>query len=127
MQEHQEKGGLFAKIKNFFTVDRFEEEEPQQEEIEEFNPPKSRWSLRLYSRKDVPVYRREVKGFEEVEEPALRLRQGFIVIVNLENASEEARRRSVDFLMGVTFGIRGSFEKVGDKVYLFAPPGYTIS
>lgn len=122
------KGESFlVKLKNFFTGDRYEEARYEEPEYEDFPSAKRRWSLRLYARKETPIYRKEVSNFDnEVEEPAYRLRQGFVVIVNLEKASEEAARRTIDFLSGVAFGIGGSYEKIGEKVFLFAPPGYSI-
>ncbi len=135
MQDYEEKEGFFAnlfdKVWNFFAregySDRYEEEDYGEAEFEDFPPPRRKWSLRLHSRKDIPIYRKELSNFDnEVEEPAYRLRQGFVVIVNLEKASDEAARRTIDFLSGVAFGIRGSYEKIGEKVFLFAPPGYSI-
>jgi cell division inhibitor SepF len=128
MQDYEEKEGFFAKIVRLFSGYREEEEgEFEEPSLDDYPTPKRRWSLRLHSRKDVPIYRKELSNFEnEVEEPAIRLRQGFIVIVNLEKANDETARRTVDFLSGVAFGIRGSYEKIGDKVFLFAPPGYSI-
>lgn len=127
MEDYEEKEGFFTRVKNFFLGGSYEEADYEEPEIEEFPPPKKRWSLHLRSRKDTPIYRRELSNFDnEVEEPAYRLRQGFVVIVNLEKANDEAARRVIDFLSGVAFGIRGSYEKIGEKVFLFAPPGYSI-
>lgn len=127
MEDYEEKEGFFAKLKNFFAGERDEDESYEEPEFEDLPSPKRRWSLRLHSRKDTPIYKKELSNFNnEVEEPAYRLRQGFVVIINLEKASDEAARRTIDFLSGVAFGIRGSYEKIGEKVFLFAPPGYSI-
>jgi cell division inhibitor SepF len=128
MQDYQqEKEGFFSKIIRFFSGYGEEEEDGFGEPSLEEYPARRKWPLRLYSRKDIPIYTKELTNFEgEVKEVALRLRQGFIVIVNLEQASEETARRIVDFLSGVAFGIRGNHQKIGSKVFLFAPSGYSI-
>jgi len=131
MEEYEEKEGWLARLFNFFSGERYgaryEDDGYEEPEVEEFPPPKRKWSLRIHSRKDTPIYRKELTNFDsEVEEPAYRLRQGYVVIVNLEKASDEVARRTIDFLSGVAFGIRGSYEKIGEKVFLFAPPGYSI-
>jgi|YelNatPaOPRAMG01_1025707.scaffolds.fasta_scaffold75700_3 cell division inhibitor SepF len=128
MQDYEERDGFFSRIVRFFSGSAKEEEDGFEEpSLDDYPTPKKRWSLRLYSRKDVPIYRKEIVNFEEeIEEAAIRLRQGYIVIVNLEKANDETARRVVDFLSGVAFGIRGSHEKIGTKVFLFAPSGYSI-
>ncbi|MGC8844065.1 MAG: cell division protein SepF [bacterium] len=129
MQDYQEKEGFFSKIVRIFSGFKEDEEDGYEDEpeLEELPVPKRRWSLFVHSRKDIPIYKKDLTKFEmEAEEAALRLRQGFIVIVNLEKASDEAARRIIDFLSGVSFGIKGSREKLGGKVFIFAPPGYAI-
>lgn len=121
----EEKDGFFARVKRLFAgEDIYYEEDENPSPI---LPPKRKGFLRFISPRDVPVFKRELASFDhQVEETAHKLRQGFIVVVNLEKASEEIARRVVDFMSGVAFGIQGSYEKVGDKVFLFAPPGYTL-
>jgi len=49
------------------------------------------------------------------------------VILNLEKATDEVARRVVDFVCGVTYALDGSYEKVGEKVFLFAPSNTIVT
>ena len=43
------------------------------------------------------------------------------VIVNLEGADRDLRRRLIDFTSGVCYGLTGSMERVAGDVYLITP------
>jgi len=49
------------------------------------------------------------------------------VIVNLQVADRELRRRMIDFCSGVTYALRGEMEKVADEVFLLAPTNVKVS
>jgi cell division inhibitor SepF len=49
------------------------------------------------------------------------LKGGHQQIVNLEAADPDLAERILDFLSGVTYALDGSVDRIGDKVYLFAP------
>jgi len=129
MREYGKKESFFARIKSFFVDGESGEETAYEEsEFEEFPQLKKRWSLRLHSPKDTPIYLKHVSSFDkDAEEPANKLREGCIIIVNLEKADEETARRTIDFLSGVAFGIQGNHKKMGEKIFLFVPPGYSIT
>ena len=42
-------------------------------------------------------------------------------IVNIHKLNESSGTRLLDYLTGVTFAIKGSFQKVDNNVFLFAP------
>jgi cell division inhibitor SepF len=66
------------------------------------------------------------KSFEDARLAADGLKDGRQQIVNLEKASPEMSERIIDFLNGVTYALNGFVEKIGDKIYLFAPSNVVI-
>lgn len=60
---------------------------------------------------------------------AANLLQNKAVILNLDGLQDTGRdlsRRTVDFLYGCTFALRGSVKKVSQTVYLFCPPDMEV-
>lgn len=49
------------------------------------------------------------------------------VIVNLQGADRELRRRMIDFCSGVTYALTGTMEKVADHVFLLTPSNVEVS
>lgn len=49
------------------------------------------------------------------------LRDNVPVILNLAFLSAKEAQRMVDFASGLTYGLRGSFEEVGTRVFLLSP------
>ena len=69
----------------------------------------------------------EPKSFDEVKDIAENLKNRRPVIVNLEQATPELARRVVDFVMGASFALNGSQQKVGSGIFLFVPSNMDIS
>jgi cell division inhibitor SepF len=53
-------------------------------------------------------------------------RDGVPVIVNLTTMEPADAKRVVDFAAGLTFGLRGSIERVATRVFLLTPPSYQV-
>jgi FtsZ-interacting cell division protein YlmF len=49
------------------------------------------------------------------------------VIVNLQTASRELKRRMIDFCSGVTYALGGGMERVAKSVFLFTPSDVELS
>jgi len=49
------------------------------------------------------------------------------VIVNLQTASRELKRRMIDFCSGVTYGLGGGMERVAANVFLITPSDVELS
>ena len=49
------------------------------------------------------------------------------VIVNLQHADRDLRRRIVDFASGLCYALGGSMERVADQVYLLVPTDVEVS
>lgn len=103
-------------------------EEPRRRE--ESRSSSSRSRSQGYSEPVRPVRRQDVKiesfvpkAFDEVKEVAASLRSGATVLVSLEHASADERRRIMDFMAGVIFATDGQFLHFSSNVYVFAPAG----
>ena len=54
-------------------------------------------------------------------------RDGVPVIMNLTEMDEADAKRLVDFAAGLAFGLRGSMERVTNRVFLLSPPNIQVS
>jgi cell division inhibitor SepF len=54
-------------------------------------------------------------------------REGVPVIMNLSDMDERDAKRLVDFAAGLTFGLRGSLDKVTNRVFLLSPSNVEVS
>jgi cell division inhibitor SepF len=54
-------------------------------------------------------------------------RDGYPVIMNLTEMDEPDAKRLVDFAAGLAFGMRGSMERVTNRVFLLSPPNIQVS
>ena len=53
-------------------------------------------------------------------------REGTPVIMNVSDMDDEDARRIVDFAAGLTFGLRGSIEKITKGVFLLSPASVDV-
>ena len=56
-----------------------------------------------------------------------RFKAAQAVIVNLQHADRDLRRRIVDFASGLCYALGGSMERVADQVYLLVPTDVEVS
>jgi cell division inhibitor SepF len=56
-----------------------------------------------------------------------QFRDGHPVIMNLTEQPEADAKRLVDFAAGLAFGLRGSIERVTNRVFLITPPNIRVS
>ena len=56
-----------------------------------------------------------------------RYREGNPVIMNLTAMEDKDAKRLVDFAAGLAFALRGSIDKVTNKVFLLSPPNVDVS
>ncbi|WP_190258858.1 cell division protein SepF [Pelotomaculum schinkii] len=80
-----------------------------------------------HAQRQVRVVVVEPRSFEEVKEITDNLKNRRPVILNLEQADAELARRVVDFVMGATYALSGSQQKVGNGVFLFVPANMDIA
>jgi cell division inhibitor SepF len=65
-------------------------------------------------------------GFRDARGIGELFREGVPVIVNLTAMEPTDAKRVVDFAAGLTFGLRGSIERVATRVFLLTPPDYQV-
>lgn len=66
-------------------------------------------------------------SFNDAQEIADWFKHPQPVIVNLEAADRDLRRRLIDFCSGVCYGLGGQMERVADHVYLLTPTNIEVS
>lgn len=62
-----------------------------------------------------------VTDFSDAQQVGAKVRDGDVVMVNLQGAPPELTRRLVDFCSGLTYGVGGKMEKAARQVYLLRP------
>jgi len=67
------------------------------------------------------------KSYNEARVIGERYRDGIPVIINLTEMDDAAAKRLVDFAAGLAFALRGSIEKVTNRVFLLSPPNVEVS
>jgi cell division inhibitor SepF len=65
-------------------------------------------------------------GFRDARGIGELFRDGVPVIVNLTGMEPADAKRVVDFAAGLTFGLRGSIERVATRVFLLTPADYSV-
>ncbi|HSV72386.1 MAG TPA: cell division protein SepF [Chthonomonadales bacterium] len=118
LRENEEPRGILARLR-----DRIWPSDDASEYDEEPVPePRRRAALRLDTARGVRVsVRLSAAVFNDARVVADGLKVGQQQVVNLDRATPDMAERILDFLSGVTYALDGTVEKVGEKVYLFAP------
>lgn len=66
-------------------------------------------------------------SFEDAQELADRFREGDSIIMNLQGAHTELKRRLIDFASGLVYGLNGAMQPVAEKTFLLTPAGVQVS
>ncbi|MHA6805180.1 cell division protein SepF [Salinifilum ghardaiensis] len=67
------------------------------------------------------------RSYSEARTIGEQYRDGTPVIMNLTEMDEADAKRLVDFAAGLAFGLRGSIEKVTNRVFLLSPPNVDVA
>ncbi len=67
------------------------------------------------------------RSFGEARTIGEQYRDGTPVIINLTEMDEADARRLVDFAAGLAFALRGSIDKVTNRVFLLSPPNIDVA
>jgi cell division inhibitor SepF len=120
--------GLFSKVVGSVSKTFGISEEVEDDYEDEENEPEVKKSpvLRLHSARVTHVAVRQPQSFDDARIAADGLKDGRQQIVNLEKTDQAMSERIIDFLNGVTYALNGFVEKVGERVYLFAPSNVQI-
>lgn len=116
--------GMWGRLRDrVFGMDDYEEADTESP----FVDSRRKHSLRMESVKHVRIaVRLNASVFNDARIAADGLKLGQQQIVNLEKAPPQMAERIVDFLSGVTYALDGSVDKVGEKIYLFAPANVQV-
>jgi cell division inhibitor SepF len=113
----QEKPGLMSRIAGIFTrADEIEEDE----EVTPEKMANGGLQLRANYRYTVTV-RRQISSFDDAMAAANGLKRGEQQILNLTGTDAVTRQKIVDFMCGVNYAQEGTWEEVGEGVYLIVP------
>jgi cell division inhibitor SepF len=67
------------------------------------------------------------RTYNEARTIGERFRDGMPVIMNLTEMDDSDAKRLVDFAAGLSFGLRGSIERVTAKVFLISPQNVDVT
>jgi cell division inhibitor SepF len=67
------------------------------------------------------------RNYNEARQIGEHFRDGTPVIMNLTEMSDSDAKRLVDFSAGLIFGLRGSIERVTNKVFLLSPANVHVT
>jgi cell division inhibitor SepF len=113
----QEKPGLFSRLAGMLTRrddDLFDEPEMDS------TPEHRAYTLKSAARYTITV-RRQIVSFEDAMASANGLKHGEQQILNLSSTEPVLRQKIVDFMCGVNFAQEGTWEEVGENIYLVVP------
>jgi cell division inhibitor SepF len=118
----QDKPGFFGRITGRWFAP-VEEEEP----VDETSAGNDRYlavgatQIRQTYRYTVTV-RRQITSFDDAMAAANGLKRGEQQIMNLTGTDPVTRQKIVDFMFGVCYAQEGTWEDIGEHMYLIVPP-----
>lgn len=72
------------------------------------------------NRADIKVV--EPRVYAEATQIADLLLKGIIVVINFEKAEDDQAQKMIDFIGGAVYAIHGDMEKIGEGMFICAPP-----
>jgi cell division inhibitor SepF len=115
MDEQTGKPGFFERILGFVHRDEVEDFEEDRDRIPTTN-------LKVgHDHSHHLTVRQQVVSFQDAVAAADGLKRGESQVVNLAMAVPDMREKIKDFLCGVNYNAEGTFEEVGENVYLLTP------
>ncbi len=67
------------------------------------------------------------RTYNEARTIGENFREGVPVIMNLSDMDDSDAKRLVDFAAGLVFAVRGTIERVTNKVFLLSPPNVVVA
>lgn len=119
--ELQDKPGLFGRIRDLFV----REEELDEPEIATPVASEKKAVVRRMDVRDMYKYhvqiRRQIMSFDDALAAAQGLKNGEQQVLNLAMTEPTLREKIKDFMCGVNFAEEGTWEEVGDHIYIIVP------
>jgi cell division inhibitor SepF len=114
----QDRPGLFTRLAALVTR--------REEEFEdEFDPATATPEHRAFTMKSTARYtitvRRQITSFEDAMAAANGLKSGEQQILNLASTESALRQKIVDFMCGVNYAQEGTWEEIGENIFLVVP------
>ena len=123
LEIQDEKSGLFTRIKGMFT----REDEYIEDEVVDAPVAARNGSARPTARPHYSItVRRMVQSFQDAVAAADGLKRGDQQVLNLTACDASLREKIKDFMCGVNYSQEGTWEELGDNVYLLAPPNAMV-
>ncbi|HRJ26372.1 MAG TPA: cell division protein SepF [Fimbriimonadaceae bacterium] len=113
--ELEERPGLFTRLLN-----RFQPQEVDEEMEADSVPVRNTYRIAAAHRYQITV-RRQIVSFQDAVAAADGLKRGEQQILNLTAADAQLREKIKDFMCGVNYSQEGTWEEVGENVFLLAP------
>ncbi len=112
--ELQEKPGILSRISGMFGRSMESEEDsvaarPGGTEMR----PQYRYTVTI---------RRQITSFDDAMAAANGLKRGEQQILNLSGTDSVTRQKIVDFMCGVNYAQEGTWEEIGESIFLIVPP-----
>lgn len=114
----EQQPGFFGRLSERISSVLHRNEEYEDDFEASTNNPRLR--LQSTHRYHVTV-RRQIVSFQDAVAAADGLKRGEQQILNLSMATPELREKIKDFMCGVNYTAEGTWEELGDNVYLLAP------
>ncbi len=73
------------------------------------------------------VVRMSPHAYADIKAVAESYRAGDVVSMDLAGLGSDDAKRMIDFASGLTFGLHGTIERVGGKVFLLTPKGVDVA
>ena len=123
LELQDERSGIFTRLKGLFQ----REEEYVEEEAYEANPTPRAISPRPMARAHYNItVRRMVQSFQDAVAAADGLKHGDQQVLNLTGCDTTLREKIKDFMCGVNYSQEGTWEELGENVYLLTPPNAMV-
>ena len=115
MEETAGKPGFFERILGFVHRSEVEDFEDERDTI-----PTSHVRVGAEHTHHVTV-RRQVVSFQDAIAAADGLKRSETQVINLATATPDMREKIKDFMCGVNYNAEGTWEEIGEHVYLLSP------
>lgn len=75
----------------------------------------------------LPPYVLKPVSYDDVQTVVRRVKTGQPVVLVFRNTNIDTAKRILDFCFGLSYGLSGEVEELGDRVFAVLPPGVTLS
>ena len=73
------------------------------------------------------VVRMSPSAYSDVRSIGEGFRAGDVISMDLSGLTADDAKRMIDFASGLTFGLQGTIERIGGKVFLLTPKGVEVA